>query len=236
MIHGHLKVSKTLSGGLQTQNSFHLYTDILLSDFFAVLTSGLRLPKLQWPLAQIKTVHTDDILGDKRRAHIKHLFIPKYSGWSKQMTVWAASWTTSFLLMEHHFHLREQLSDKNYSDSDVCIWQTFSKINEVRLSVPEKPLKSFCWLIKLGLSSENHNLENLHLPLWVWQPPALKTLLWRSVQIWTNGKTRCANIQKSRRTRWVSIFYTHDACHGILLGKKVCSGQDRPLDVNRTVS
>lgn len=153
-----------------------------------------------------------------------------------QVTVWAASWTTSFLLMEHHFHLREQLSGKNYSDSDVCIWQTFSKINEVRLSVPEKPLKSFCWLIKLGLSSENHNLENLHLPLWVWQPPALKTLLWRSVQIWTNGKTRCANIQKSRRTRWVSIFYTHDACHGILLGKKVCSGQDRPLDVNRTVS
>ena len=52
--------------------------------------------------------------------------------------------------MEHHFHLREQLSDKNYSDSVVCIWQTFSIINEVRLSLPEKPLKSFCWLIKTG--------------------------------------------------------------------------------------
>lgn len=110
-----------------------------------MLTSGLRLPKLQWPLAQIKTVHTDDILGDKRRAHVKHLFIPKYSGWSKQISgdCLSCKLTTSFLLMEHHFHLREQLSGKNYSDSDVCIWQTFSKINEVRLSVPEKPLKSF---------------------------------------------------------------------------------------------
>lgn len=67
-----------------------------------------------------------------------------------QVTVWAASWTTSFFFMEHHFHLREQLSDKNYSDSVVCIWQTFSIINEVRLSLPEKPLKSFCWLIKTG--------------------------------------------------------------------------------------
>lgn len=33
MIHGHLKVSKTLSGGLQSQNYFHLYTDILIGLF-----------------------------------------------------------------------------------------------------------------------------------------------------------------------------------------------------------
>ena len=46
--------------------------------------------------------------------------------------------------MDHHFHLREQLSDKNHSDSDVRVWQTLSNINEVRLSLPEKPLKSFC--------------------------------------------------------------------------------------------
>ena len=30
MIHGRLRVSKTLPGGLQSQNYFHLYTDILI--------------------------------------------------------------------------------------------------------------------------------------------------------------------------------------------------------------
>ena len=33
MIHGRLRVSKTLPGGLQSQNYFHLYTDILIGLF-----------------------------------------------------------------------------------------------------------------------------------------------------------------------------------------------------------
>lgn len=130
MIHGRLRVSKTLSGGLQSQN-FHLYTDIL-NGLFHCADIWTEDAKATVALGTNKdSAHLDNILGDKWNAHIKHLFIHKYSGWSKGITDYCLSCKLGYFpfFMEHHFHLREQLSDKNYSDSDVCIWQTFSEIN-----------------------------------------------------------------------------------------------------------
>ena len=50
-----------------------------------MLTFALRVQKLQWLLAQIKTVHTLLIFCVTNGMHTsKHLFIPKYNGCSKE--------------------------------------------------------------------------------------------------------------------------------------------------------
>lgn len=130
MIHGRLRVSKTLSGGLQSQN-FHLYTDIL-NGLFHCADIWTEDAKATVALGTNQdSAHLDDILGDKWNAHIKHLFIPKYSGWSKGITDYCLSCKLGYFPSFHgtSFSLERTAERQNYSDSDVCIWQTFSKIN-----------------------------------------------------------------------------------------------------------
>lgn len=81
-----------------------------------------------------------NILCVQGDAHIStSLCIPKYNGCHKEnnMLLFGSQAQLVTLYMERHFYLGEQLSDKNYGYSDLGIWQTFLKTNEVSLSLKE---------------------------------------------------------------------------------------------------
>lgn len=104
------------------------------------------------------------------RMHTALLLLIMLAAWvnSTCVIVWVATWIWH-LFMDHHFCLRELQSKYGYSD--LCIWCD-RHFHENKWNEPVLSMNNSQWLLpwmKIEISSESYNLEDLYLPLWTWQ-------------------------------------------------------------------
>lgn len=91
------------------------------------------------------------------------------SWWKALMQVSCKAELTPFILMKHHFYLKEQLTNDGYSD--FGIWYTFSLKWTKWTCYFKKTVDRKVRMVKFDLSSKNWNLRKLLSATVIWQLP-----------------------------------------------------------------